>query len=183
MSSQELEWLFPKLVEQDRIDVAFDLLLRNADRLRGYLCERFQRFTGGRAVVEVVVVEAILKALRAPEEFDRTRHVRLEVWLFGIGLELVQERIRQDLQEGRPELEDGASQAARARRAALEEEIDRLPDPERKVARLDLEHGGRAPIRVLAQALGANEEQVFAWRNGAREALMDRLNPEEEHDG
>ena len=167
MSTDESERLFRTYVRDGAIDDAFELLLGVSERLRGYLHLRFSPFLTVPAL-ELVIVEAILRLIQDPPERNGHAPEELELALFRIGVETAQARVGKEWCAP-----DELSEAARARRARLEEEIALHPEPLRTVARLDLEHGGRASLGTLCEALQADAPRVLEWRRQARALLVD----------
>ncbi len=183
MASKDRAREFRRLVEERSIDEAFELLLRHSDRTRGYLRLRFGPFLGGRTGVEVTVVETILRAIQDPSDLDLDARGGLEFWLFRKGIAVAQDRIRADMNGGNGVWTDALpSEEQRIAREALEDAIQRLPEDERAVVELDVEHGGRAPMDVLVEKLGKKPEEIKRLRSSARARLLRYWKPEVEDD-
>ena len=177
MTSGEITRLLREDIQRGAIDDAFELLLGISDRLRGYLRTRYERFLGGPTGVEIIIVESILQLIHEPpplpgSESELQDPESLELALFRAGVSKAQERIQNDRQES-----GEVPEQTRELRDRLEDEIARQPEPLRTVARLDLEHGGRAPLALLSERLAAKRDDILEWRGQVREALMNALPP------
>ncbi|MEM7306410.1 MAG: hypothetical protein AAF682_07065 [Planctomycetota bacterium] len=161
MEGQDSGRLFVRLIQLDRKKEAFDLLLQNAERLRGLLELRYARHLPP-GTINSIIVEAAVSAFGRAHEFRPGRPEALAFWVFQIGRELAIERVGK---QPRPR------KRTREQQVQLDETVERigrLPDPHRTVLQLDLDCGGRAPIQILCEVLGVDEDRALEMRAEAR---------------
>lgn len=166
---------FLEMAQNGRRGCAYECLLHlGLGRLRGYLRARFHSELGGKFGIEELLHEVAWKAVECVGSY-RPENGCVRAWAFWIGVNLAIDRVRSEAARRSREEDAARSRVASVDHQRVMDAIQALPAPYRDVLLLDLEHGGTAPGRLLAEHFGVARQTIYNWRNEARQQLFRSL--------
>ena len=157
------------LIEAAQADPArfVDIYERYVDRIYAFVSRR----TGNRVVAEDITSQVFEQALRTVGRFE-WRGVPLAAWLYRIAANALVDHWRdrrRDADEPPPDVPDARELDELDRRIALYQQIDRLPDLQRRVIRMRFVD--EKSIRDVAAALERSEGAIKQLQLRALENL------------